>query len=46
VEIETDSSKYQEAVEAAEIIAERLTHPHPDWRRIAALNERIQREAS
>ncbi len=39
------NTEYGEAVEAAEIISELLTHPHPDWRRIAALSERIQRIA-
>jgi hypothetical protein len=34
------SSAYLEAVEALEIIGELLTHPHPDWARIAALTER------
>ena len=39
------SSAYLEAVEATEIIGELLTYPHPDWARIGALAERIQRIA-
>lgn len=36
---------YTEAAEAAEVITELLTFPHPDWARIGALAERIQRIA-
>ena len=39
------NTTYIEAVEAAEIIGELLTYPHPDWARIGALAERIQRIA-
>jgi hypothetical protein len=35
----------REIAEANEIIAELLTHPHPDWVRVAALAERILRGA-
>jgi hypothetical protein len=39
------NTTYTEAVEAAEIIGELLTYPHPDWARIGALAERIKRIA-
>jgi hypothetical protein len=41
----TDADTYREAVEATEIIRELLTYPIPDWARIGALAERIQRIA-
>lgn len=42
----TDADSYRDIVEANEIIGELLTHPVPDWQRIAALAERIQRLAA
>jgi hypothetical protein len=37
--------EYRELYEANEAIATLLTYPHPDWQRIAALAERVQRIA-